>query len=88
MSRTIRAPRGTDISCKGWVQEAAMRMLRDFKLCPAKIAELDARTALKLMPKSRTLEREVLARLSRLASDSSTSGLSHDERCRLKRTTQ
>ena len=27
MSRTIRAPRGTDISCKGWVQEAAMRML-------------------------------------------------------------
>ncbi len=25
--RTIRAPRGTDISCKGWIQEAALRML-------------------------------------------------------------
>ncbi|MCZ7543115.1 MAG: urocanate hydratase [Anaerolineae bacterium] len=27
MSRVIRAPRGTAISCKGWLQEAAMRML-------------------------------------------------------------
>lgn len=27
MSKTIRAPRGTELSCKGWVQEAAMRML-------------------------------------------------------------
>ncbi len=26
-SRTIRAPRGTQISCKGWQQEAALRML-------------------------------------------------------------
>jgi urocanate hydratase len=26
-SRTIRVPRGTNISCKGWIQEAAMRML-------------------------------------------------------------
>jgi urocanate hydratase len=26
-SRVIRAPRGTEISCKGWAQEAAMRML-------------------------------------------------------------
>ncbi|HLI50470.1 MAG TPA: urocanate hydratase, partial [Thermomicrobiaceae bacterium] len=26
-ARTIRAPRGTQLSCKGWVQEAAMRML-------------------------------------------------------------
>ena len=25
--RTVRAPRGTDISCRGWVQEAALRML-------------------------------------------------------------
>ena len=25
--RIIRAPRGTTISCKGWIQEAAMRML-------------------------------------------------------------
>ena len=25
--RTIRAPRGTAISCKGWQQEAALRML-------------------------------------------------------------
>ncbi len=25
--RTIRAPRGTAISCKGWIQEAALRML-------------------------------------------------------------
>jgi urocanate hydratase len=24
---TIRAPRGTQITCKGWQQEAAMRML-------------------------------------------------------------
>ncbi len=27
MSRIIRAPRGTQISCKGWLQEAALRML-------------------------------------------------------------
>ena len=27
MSRTIRAPRGTQLSCKGWQQEAALRML-------------------------------------------------------------
>ena len=27
MSRTIRAPRGTQISSKGWLQEAALRML-------------------------------------------------------------
>jgi len=27
MSRTIRAPRGAQISCKGWQQEAALRML-------------------------------------------------------------
>ena len=27
MSRTIRAPRGAEITCKGWPQEAAMRML-------------------------------------------------------------
>ncbi|MFC1477616.1 urocanate hydratase [candidate division KSB1 bacterium] len=27
MSRVIRAPRGTEISCKSWQQEAAMRML-------------------------------------------------------------
>ena len=27
MTRTIHAPRGADISCKGWPQEAAMRML-------------------------------------------------------------
>jgi urocanate hydratase len=27
MSRVIRAPRGAERSCKGWVQEAAMRML-------------------------------------------------------------
>jgi len=26
-ARTIRAPRGTQLSCKGWQQEAAMRML-------------------------------------------------------------
>ncbi|HEX5578153.1 MAG TPA: urocanate hydratase, partial [Candidatus Limnocylindria bacterium] len=25
--RTVRAPRGTEISCKGWQQEAALRML-------------------------------------------------------------
>src|SRR5256885_13042414 len=25
--RTIRAPRGNELSCKGWHQEAAMRML-------------------------------------------------------------
>ncbi|MBN2305357.1 MAG: urocanate hydratase [Anaerolineae bacterium] len=27
MSRLIRAPRGPEISCKGWLQEAALRML-------------------------------------------------------------
>jgi urocanate hydratase len=27
MTRTIRAPRGSDITCAGWPQEAAMRML-------------------------------------------------------------
>ncbi|MDX6655837.1 MAG: urocanate hydratase, partial [Solirubrobacteraceae bacterium] len=27
MTRTIRAPRGADLSCLGWPQEAAMRML-------------------------------------------------------------
>ena len=27
MSRVIRAPRGATLSCKGWVQEAALRML-------------------------------------------------------------
>ncbi len=26
-ARTIRAPRGTEMTCKGWVQEAALRML-------------------------------------------------------------
>jgi urocanate hydratase len=25
--RTIRAPRGTQLTCKGWIQEAALRML-------------------------------------------------------------
>ncbi len=25
--RAVRAPRGTEISCKGWQQEAALRML-------------------------------------------------------------
>src|SRR5580693_2117727 len=27
--QNIRAPRGTEISCKGWVQEAALRMLHN-----------------------------------------------------------
>jgi urocanate hydratase len=27
MTRTIRAPRGNEMSCKGWIQEAALRML-------------------------------------------------------------
>ncbi len=27
MKRVIRAPRGTELSCRGWVQEAALRML-------------------------------------------------------------
>src|SRR5258707_1709757 len=27
MPRTIRAPHGTELSCKGWLQEAALRML-------------------------------------------------------------
>ncbi|HEX2253899.1 MAG TPA: urocanate hydratase [Thermoanaerobaculia bacterium] len=26
-ARTVRAPRGTDLSCRGWLQEAALRML-------------------------------------------------------------
>src|SRR3989442_9461366 len=28
-SRVIRAPRGTALSCKGWPQEAALRMLHN-----------------------------------------------------------
>jgi len=27
--RTIRAPRGTTLSCKGWLQEAAYRMIQN-----------------------------------------------------------
>src|SRR5882672_7726279 len=27
--RTLRAPRGPELSCKGWVQEAALRMLHN-----------------------------------------------------------
>ena len=27
MTRTIRAPRGNEMTCKGWIQEAALRML-------------------------------------------------------------
>src|SRR4051812_26867 len=27
MTRVIRAPRGQSLSCRGWVQEAALRML-------------------------------------------------------------
>src|SRR5262249_14891803 len=27
--RTLRAPRGPEISCKGWIQEAALRMLHN-----------------------------------------------------------
>jgi urocanate hydratase len=27
MARTVRAPHGTELTCKGWVQEAALRML-------------------------------------------------------------
>ena len=27
MTRTVRAPRGTQLTCKGWLQEAAMRMI-------------------------------------------------------------
>ena len=29
MSRVLRAPRGSDLSCRGWVQEAALRMLHN-----------------------------------------------------------
>ena len=25
--QTIKAPRGTNLNCKGWIQEAALRML-------------------------------------------------------------
>ena len=28
-ARTIRAPRGSELSCKGWQQEAALRMLQN-----------------------------------------------------------
>ena len=27
MTREVRAPRGTELTCKGWPQEAALRML-------------------------------------------------------------
>ncbi len=29
MNKTIRAKRGTDLACKGWIQEAALRMLQN-----------------------------------------------------------
>src|SRR5258705_13978922 len=29
MTRTIRAPRGATLTCKGWPQEAALRMLQN-----------------------------------------------------------
>jgi urocanate hydratase len=29
VARSLRAPRGTDRTCKGWVQEAALRMLHN-----------------------------------------------------------
>ena len=29
MPHAVRAPRGTTLSCKGWVQEAALRMLQN-----------------------------------------------------------
>ncbi|NIQ11922.1 MAG: hypothetical protein GWO23_20780, partial [Gammaproteobacteria bacterium] len=29
MSRTIHAPTGTKLHCKGWLQEAAFRMLQN-----------------------------------------------------------
>ncbi len=29
MKRTIRAPRGTELSCRGWLQEAAYRMIQN-----------------------------------------------------------
>ncbi len=29
MTRSVRAPRGSEISCKGWVQEAVLRMLHN-----------------------------------------------------------
>ncbi|MCS6990659.1 MAG: hypothetical protein NZL95_02220, partial [Chitinophagales bacterium] len=27
--RTVRAPRGTQLSCRGWIQEAAYRMIQN-----------------------------------------------------------
>ena len=32
MTRTIRAPRGTQLTCKGWLQEAAYRMIQNLSL--------------------------------------------------------
>ena len=29
MTRTVRAPRGTALHCKGWLQEAAYRMIQN-----------------------------------------------------------
>ena len=29
MSRVVRAPTGSDLNCKGWLQEAAYRMLQN-----------------------------------------------------------
>ena len=29
MPHAVRAPRGSTLSCKGWVQEAALRMLQN-----------------------------------------------------------
>lgn len=46
--RPIRAPRGTALSCKGWPQEAALRMLmnrRDAPVTSRSVPPADGRIA-------------------------------------------
>ena len=32
MNRTIRSPRGSELTCKGWIQEAALRASSQVRL--------------------------------------------------------
>lgn len=62
--------------------EQAMRMLRDFNLCPAKIADLDARTAVRCRsptPATPHMTRRAHSRVPRAAAALATAGHFVDE---------
>ena len=59
LTREIRAPRGKHLGCKGWTQEAAMRMLMNnldpklYKLLPNPSGARDADEAVRLAKMAR-----------------------------------